>query len=143
VSEDLAGCVQVFVEWLPNKFHGFFNCSFFKVLEIESRKEPCIKPHICKQPWISIRMAEGINMPSYPRGNSEFLLKPVVSKVHVVYYIFIMSTCFIVHTPSSVDDFKTTLLIEHTNFVFHVFSLSLPPHTEELHFNVCELFGRI
>jgi hypothetical protein len=88
-------------------------------------------------------MAEGINVPSDSRGNSEFLLKPVVSKVHVVYYVFIMCASFIVHTPASVNNFKTTLLDKHANFAFDIISLGLPPHTEELHFDVCEGFGRV
>jgi hypothetical protein len=110
VSEDLTGCVQVFIEWLPNEFHWFLSCSFFKVLEIKSWEEPSVKPHISKQSWISIRMAKGINVPSDSRSNPEFLLKPVVSKVHVVYYVFIMCASFIVHTPACIDNFQTTLL---------------------------------
>ncbi len=82
-------------------------------------------------------------MPSNSWGEPNFLFEPIVSKVHVIDDILIMSASFIVHAPTSIHKFKASLLNEHANFVFHVIGLILPPHTEEFHFDICELLGGI
>ena len=82
-------------------------------------------------------------MPAYARADPEFLLKELMSKHHVVNHVLVVSARLIMHAPPAVHYLQTPLLNQLPYLVLHIVALLPPPHAEELHLHVCELFVRI
>ncbi len=87
----------------PKPLHAWFVHSFFRVLEITSGKNYGIESHLGKETRISVWMAKWINLPSDSRSDTNFFEKELMSRHHVINHIFKVSTCFVVHGPSSVN----------------------------------------
>ena len=130
-------------EWLPDEFHRLIFIPLCLVLIVKASKEPSIKAHICKETWVTRGVAEGVHVPADSRADPEFLLKELMSKHHVVNHVLIVSARLIMHAPPAVYYLQTSLLNQLPYLVLHIVALLPPPHAEELHLHVCELFLRI
>ena len=143
VGENLNTVSKRVVHRSPNKLHRFAIKTHIFILVIKSRKHTCIKAHLSKQTSVSVGVAKWINLPADSWSNIKLFKDELVAYHHVVYHVFKMGTCLIMHRPASVEKFETALLYQNSNLVFELFRLVLPPHSEEFHFYIRKAFCRV
>jgi len=83
-------------------------------------------------------VAEGIDLPTDSRSDSELFKCELVAHLHVVDHVLVVGASFIVHRPASVKNLETALADEVSDVLLHSLSLVSPPHLEEFHLNVRE-----
>ena len=81
-------------------------------------------------------MTKRINLPSDSRLNSKFSVDEFVSNHHIIENIVKIRCCFIVWTPSSIYDLKSSTLNLFFNFIFYFARLLIIPNSEKTHFSV-------
>ena len=84
-------------------------------------------------------MTEGINLPPDSWLDSKLLNNKIVTNHHIVYHIVIDWASFIMHRPPSIDKLQLTVFDKLSYLVLLLFSLKIPPHLEELHFDLRKL----
>ena len=77
-------------------------------------------------------------MPANCWGEVKLALEELMADHHVVHHIVMMSTSLIMHRPSSIDKIQATLFNQTSDLIFHIISLTVPPHGEEFHLNLCK-----
>ena len=83
-------------------------------------------------------MAEGIDLPTDSRSDSELFKCELVAHLHVVDHVLVVGASFIVHRPASVKNLETALADEVSDVLLHSLSLVSPPHLKEFHLNIRE-----
>lgn len=105
---------------------------------VKPSEEPSLKPHVGKETWVGVGVAEWIDVPADSWLDTELFEKELVALHHVVDHVLEVWACFVVHAPATVHEFETTFLDETPDLVFDLLSLLEIPHGEELHFDVGE-----
>ena len=82
-------------------------------------------------------------MPANCGLHSKLFKQELMAQCHLLYDIFIMASCFIIHDPSSICEFKLTIFNEPTYSRLHIFILFFPPAPEITDLYISELLGRI
>jgi hypothetical protein len=108
VSEYLSTITESVVHWSLNPLHSLISKTLFLVLVVKARKEISIKTHLRHQVRIGIRVAKGINLPTDSGCNTKFLKSELVTHLHVVDHVLVVRARFIMHGPTSVQNFETT-----------------------------------
>ena len=88
-------------------------------------------------------MAKWVNVPANFWSKVEFSFKELMANHHVVHHIVMMSDSFIVHGPTGIHKIETFLLNQVSYLILHFISLTIPPHSEKFHLNLCETLFRI
>jgi len=110
--------------------------AFDLFLEIYSAEEHCFKAHLCIESCIGIWMTKCINIPSYSRSDSEFFIKPLKTKHHIINNILIICISLIISYPSPINNLQLPVLKQHLNSTLHFLLLPLIPHTKEPHLRI-------
>jgi len=143
VPQNMCEDIDIFAETLgighPDELKFPIIGSSLLVIAIKTGEKPSIKPHLSKESRISIRVTEGINLPTNTWFDTKFLKDEVMADHHVVDHIFVDGACFVVHGPAGVDEFKLAISNEGPYLCLHIISLIVPPHFEEFHLNFHEL----
>jgi hypothetical protein len=83
-------------------------------------------------------VAEGIDLPTDSRSDSELFKCELVAHLHVVDHVLVVGASFIMHRPASVKNLETALADKVSDVLLHCLSLVSPPHLEEFHLNIRE-----
>lgn len=84
-------------------------------------------------------MAKRIDLPSNRRNNLECLEQKLVTNSHLVNYVFIVTSGFIIHAPSSIDEFELAISNKVSHLLLSLWSLLIPPSEKESNFNKNEV----
>jgi len=123
----------------PDELHFFVIHSLILVLIIESSEEPGIESHISEESGIGVRMAKRIDLPAYSGFDSEFFFEELKAIHVVVEHVVVDRASLVMHRPASIDHLKLSVFNQLPDVVLHLIRLFVPPHGEELHFNLREL----
>ena len=105
---------------LPDPLETVLIRSLVIVLEIDTREEPGIEAHLCKEASVGIGVSKRINMPTYPWLLPEFLEEPLMTLVHIIDLILVVSAGLIMHAPASIDNIQAACLNELAHLSLHV-----------------------
>lgn len=113
----------------PNHFKWLLAHSLVFVLVINSCKPPSIETHLTKKSSLSRLMPEWINMPA--SGGYTLFAKvfeqELVTNCHLIYYIFIIGSSFIVHAPTTIHKFNLAIIYQFSHLVLSFFRRVYPP----------------
>jgi len=139
VSENLGILPQSFPIRSLDPFHGRRLKTLLLFLVVLPREKPGVEAHLREKTRICIRVTEWVDLPADSRFDAEFLKHKLVTELHVGDHVLVMGASFVVHGPTSINNFETALRYECAHILLHSVSLFIPPHGEELHLNVGEL----
>ena len=139
MSQDLSVSSKLLSIWSPYILHLLVVQPLVLVLVIKSSKEPSIKAHLCKKPGIGVRVTKWINLPADSWLDAKGVSYPLVTNHHVLDHILVDWASLIMHRPAGIDNLKLPILDEFVNISPSLLTLLIPPHFEELHFNLREL----
>ena len=107
-------------------------------MPIESGKEPSIITHLRNKSSMGARMTKWVNLPPNSWSDTEFIDNPLVPNKMVIDHILISGTSLIMHGPAGINQLKLAILHQFLYFFLFIVSLQIPPHSEELHFDLRE-----
>lgn len=137
VSEDVIFVLRDLI-WVHDHLQGFFCDSLLFVLVIYSGKVPSIEPHLRKQGCLSCAVAEVIDVPSSAWDIAKCLEQKLVSQSHLINYIFIIASSFIVHRPASVREGELAAFDQLSYSLLGIVVLLVPPLPEKCHLDIGE-----
>ena len=103
MGKDLNAVSESVVHGSPNKLHRLFVKTYIFILIIKSPKHKCIKAHLSKQSSVGVGVAKRINLPANSWCNTKLFEDELVTYHHVVYHVFKMGTCLIMHGPAGIE----------------------------------------
>ncbi len=84
-----------------------------------------------------------IDMPCYSRSYSKILFKPSVTNCHLIYYILIIRSGLVRHTPSTINKLDLFILYKFFHLSFLIISCLIPPSVKKCNLNNREFIGWI
>ena len=84
-------------------------------------------------------MAERVDVPADARSHPKSIVEPLLTLHHVVDHILVVWSGLVMHRPAGVDKLPAALANQLAHIVSLIVGGAVPPHGEELDFDVGEL----
>lgn len=123
---------------MSQEFHGSVVHHLVPFLVVNAGKEPSIHAHLGKDRHLGSAVSECVDLPSDCRHvfDSECVLYPLMPLSHIVYYVLVISDCFVVHWNTTAYELQLFILYQLSHFHLHFFVLFSPPFLEKCDFHL-------
>lgn len=101
------------------------------VLVVDPREEPGVEAHLIRKCGLGILMAKGIDLPACGGSYIKVIKNELMAQRHLVDDVLVIGCGFIIHAPSTANEFELAIFDECFGYLLGVIILEVPPHFEK------------